>query len=133
MEALAHGLGPGTLYPLGGALLFALALYGLIRRRHLVLRILALNIMGSGVFMVLLGVAARGDGPPDPVAHALTLTGIVVAVSATAFALALVVQLARLTGQAVIQPGPPDDRAPTGERHGNRDPETGAGHGERRR
>ncbi len=99
-------LDPSQLYPAGGAALFALGLHGLIRRRHLVLRILALNIMGSGVFMVFLGVAARGDGPPDPVAHALTLTGIVVAVSATAFALALMVRLARLTGYAILLPGP---------------------------
>ncbi|MFO7955369.1 NADH-quinone oxidoreductase subunit K [Thioalkalivibrio sp.] len=110
-ETVVHALTPGLLYPTGGATLFALGLYGLIRRHHLVLRILALNIMGSGVFMVLLGVAARGEGPPDPVAQALTLTGIVVAVSATAFALGLVVHLTRLTGHAVMLPGPPDDDA----------------------
>ncbi|WP_018174513.1 MULTISPECIES: NADH-quinone oxidoreductase subunit K [unclassified Thioalkalivibrio] len=112
MEWLAQQLAPGLIYPTAGAVLFALGLYGLIRRHHLVLRILALNIMGSGVFMVLLGIAARGEGPPDPVAQALTLTGIVVAVSATAFALALVVRLARITGQAMMLPGPPDDDAP---------------------
>ncbi|WP_018864062.1 Na+/H+ antiporter subunit C [Thioalkalivibrio sp. ARh3] len=112
MEWLAQQLAPGLIYPTAGAILFALGLYGLIRRHHLVLRILALNIMGSGVFMVLLGIAARGEGPPDPVAQALTLTGIVVAVSATAFALALVVRLTRITGQAVMLPGPPDDHAP---------------------
>ncbi|WP_019589519.1 MULTISPECIES: NADH-quinone oxidoreductase subunit K [unclassified Thioalkalivibrio] len=103
---MIESLDPGTLYPFGGAALFALGLHGLIRRRHLILRILAVNIMGSGVFMVFLGIAARSDAPPDPVAQALTLTGIVVAVSATAFALALTVHLARLTGHAVLLPGP---------------------------
>lgn len=44
--------------------------------------------MGAGVFHVLIAVAYRGlDTPPDPVPHALVLTGIVVAVSATALAL----------------------------------------------
>jgi len=50
--------------------------------------------MGAGVFMLLIAVAYRGPGlPPDPVPHALVLTGIVVAVSATALALALVRRL----------------------------------------
>jgi multicomponent Na+:H+ antiporter subunit C len=44
--------------------------------------------MGAGVFHVLIAVAYRGlDTNPDPVPHALVLTGIVVAVSATAMAL----------------------------------------------
>jgi len=42
------------------------------------------------VFHVLVAVAYRGiDRAPDPIPHALVLTGIVVAVSATALALAL--------------------------------------------
>jgi len=46
--------------------------------------------MGAGVFHVLVAVAYRGlDAAPDPVPQALVLTGIVVAVSATALALAL--------------------------------------------
>jgi multicomponent Na+:H+ antiporter subunit C len=45
--------------------------------------------MGAGVFHILVGIAYRGiEAPPDPVPHALVLTGIVVAVSATALALA---------------------------------------------
>ncbi len=46
--------------------------------------------------MMLIAVAYRGPGvPPDPVPHALVLTGIVVAVSATALALALARRLHR--------------------------------------
>ena len=53
-------------------------------------KVLALNVMGSGVFLLLIAAAYRGpDAAPDPVPHALVLTGIVVAVSATALALAL--------------------------------------------
>ncbi len=53
-------------------------------------KLIALNVMGAGVFHVLVAVAFRGtDVAPDPVPHALVLTGIVVAVSATALALTL--------------------------------------------
>jgi multicomponent Na+:H+ antiporter subunit C len=45
--------------------------------------------MGTGVFMVLVTSALGQGQPADPVPHAMVLTGIVVAVSATAFALAL--------------------------------------------
>ena len=48
------------------------------------------NISGSGIFLVFVAIAYRGgDATPDPLPHALVLTGIVVAVSATALALAL--------------------------------------------
>jgi multicomponent Na+:H+ antiporter subunit C len=91
-----------SLYLAGGAALFALGLYALVARRHLLLKVLALNVMGSGVFMVLLALAARGGAEPDPVPHALVLTGIVVAVSATAFALALILRVKAVTGQPTL-------------------------------
>jgi multicomponent Na+:H+ antiporter subunit C len=53
-------------------------------------KLIAINITGAGVFQLLVAVAYRGlDQAPDPVPQALVLTGIVVAVSATALALAL--------------------------------------------
>ena len=53
-------------------------------------RIIAINVMSTGVFLVLITLAARGAGErPDPVPHAMVLTGILVAVSATALGLAL--------------------------------------------
>ena len=58
--------------------------------KPLLRKLIALNVMGAGVFHVLVAVAYRGlDAGPDPVPQALVLTGIVVAVSATALALAL--------------------------------------------
>jgi multicomponent Na+:H+ antiporter subunit C len=87
-----------TLYALAGIALFGLGLHGLIARAHLVAKILALNVMSAGVFMLLIAIAARGDSA-DPVPHALVLTGIVVAVSATALALVLVVRVRAVTGQ----------------------------------
>lgn len=78
------------LYALAGAGLFALGLYRALVWRALLRRVLALNVMGSGVFLVLVATARRAPGGvPDPVPHALVLTGLVVAVSATALALAL--------------------------------------------
>lgn len=91
-----------TLYALGGVVLVAIGLFGLIVHTHLVRKVLALNVMGSGVFLVLVGLADRTGGPPDPVPHAMVLTGIVVAVSATAVALVLAVRVKSLTGRATL-------------------------------
>jgi multicomponent Na+:H+ antiporter subunit C len=78
------------LYALAGCVIVALGLRGALLHASLLQRIVAINIMGAGVFMLLVAVAYRGpDLPPDPLPHALVLTGIVVAVSATALALAL--------------------------------------------
>ena len=78
------------LYGLTGCLIVALGLRTALLRAALLQRVVAINVTGSGVFLVLIAVAYRGTGvAPDPVPHALVLTGIVVAVSATALALAL--------------------------------------------
>lgn len=88
-----------ALYSVTGVLLFSIGLYGVITREHLFRKVLAFNIMGSGVFLFLVSVAGRMPGtPPDPVPHAMVLTGIVVTVSATAFALALIKRISSDTG-----------------------------------
>jgi multicomponent Na+:H+ antiporter subunit C len=85
---------PAVLYGLSGALLVAIGLAGAVAGRSLVRRILGFNILGSGAFVIIIAFARRVGGPvPDPVSHALVLTGIVVTVSATAVALALAVRL----------------------------------------
>jgi multicomponent Na+:H+ antiporter subunit C len=79
-----------TGYAAMGVLLFAMGLLGLVVGRHPVRKILALNVMGTGIFLFLVAAAARDpSGGADPVPHAMVLTGIVVAVSATALGLAL--------------------------------------------
>lgn len=88
----------GLLFACVGALLFAMGIAGVILIGHLLRRILAFNVMGSGVFLILVGLAQRND-VPDPVPQAMVLTGIVVAVAATALALALVRRLHALTGK----------------------------------
>ncbi len=76
------------LYGAAGIALLLLGLWSFLVHRPLLRKLIAINVMGAGVFHVLVAVAYRGiDIPPDPVPHALVLTGIVVAVSATALAL----------------------------------------------
>ena len=83
-------------YLFSAAGLILIGLFGLARRVHLLHKILSLNVMGAGVFMLLLTLATRAD-TPDAVPQALVLTGIVVAISATALGLALMQQLAKLS------------------------------------
>ncbi len=81
---------PVFIYAVAGACLFALGLGGLLFRTHWLRKILAANLSGSGVFLMLVAFARRQpEGPGDAVPSALVLTGIVVAVCATAVALAL--------------------------------------------
>jgi multicomponent Na+:H+ antiporter subunit C len=89
------------LYAAAGALLFALGVWGAIVHAHLVRKVIAVNIAGSGTFLVLAGLAQRG-GIVDPVPHALVLTGIVVAVAASACALALARRLHAATGRCEL-------------------------------
>jgi len=96
-------MNPIFLYALVGVGLFILGLYALIVHVHLLRKILAINIMGSGVFLVLVALAARTEGvAPDPVPHAMVITGIVVAVSASALALALMLRVRSETGRAEL-------------------------------
>lgn len=91
------------LYALVGIGLFCLGFHALIVHDHLLRKILAINVMGSGVFLVLVALARRGgEAPPDPVPHAMVITGIVVAVSATALALGLMLKMKAVTGRAEL-------------------------------
>ena len=68
---------PIILFLLTGAALFALGFRGLFVDKTGLRRILAVNIMGMGVFLVFITLAARAPGQaPDPVPHAMVLTGI---------------------------------------------------------
>jgi multicomponent Na+:H+ antiporter subunit C len=88
----------GLVFALAGVALFAMGAAGVLLLPELMRRILAFNIMGSGVFLVLVGLAQRND-VPDPVPQAMVLTGIVVAVAATALALALARRYQALGGR----------------------------------
>lgn len=96
-----------TAFLLAAASVFGIGAYGLLIAQHIVRKLLALNLMGSAVFLLLVTLG-REEASADPVPQALVLTGIVVAVSATAFALALLVRLFHETGSASLDE-PADD------------------------
>ena len=104
-----------ALFGLCGAALVGLGLYGLIIHPHPLRKILAFNLIGSGVFLLFGVVARRGAAAGmggDPVPQALVITGIVVAFSATALAIAVLLRIFRQTGQATLnaEPKPPPKR-----------------------
>jgi len=95
---------PALLFSIAGVVLFFIGLFGLIAYEHLLKKILSANIMGTGVFLFLVSVASRTSGlQPDPVPHAMVLTGIVVTVSATALSLTLLKRIYSATGKPYIE------------------------------
>lgn len=98
------------LYALAGALLCSIGLFGLLCLAHLLRKLLAFNIMGSGVFLVLLGLSQHHGGP-DPVPQALVLTGIVVAIAATALAVVLIRRYYHLSGLTSLEQDPETGKA----------------------
>lgn len=92
------------LYVLAGVLLFGMGTSAVFFCAHWLKKILAVNLAGSGLFLVLVALSRRpGAAAPDPVPSALVLTGIVVAVSATAVALALYCRLAAFERERVTE------------------------------
>jgi multicomponent Na+:H+ antiporter subunit C len=95
-------------YMLAGVGLVLIGLLGIMLIAHLVRKVLALNVMGTGVFMLFVSLACPPEQSgaaatlADPVPHALVLTGLVVAVSATALTLALTVRYQEQTGRTSL-------------------------------
>ncbi len=89
------------LYSICGLLLFGIGLYRLIAAPRILLKVLAVNIQGVGVFMLLVATAYPHS---DPVPHAMVLTGIVVAVAATALALSLYCRIHELQAGSGTEP-----------------------------
>jgi multicomponent Na+:H+ antiporter subunit C len=100
-----------SVWVLAAASMFGIGLYALIVARHLLRQLIAVKVMGSAVFILLVVAAGPIDGALDAIPLALVLTGIIVAVSAIGFALALVVRLAEATGSISLDDdGGADDR-----------------------
>lgn len=92
------------LYSIAGVLLFCIALYGLIAWAEILRKIIALNVMGGGVFLFLISIGRRNtDDFSDPVPQAMVLTGIVVALAITAFGVALARRIHALSGQKTLE------------------------------
>jgi multicomponent Na+:H+ antiporter subunit C len=106
---------PGTIAGFVGAGLVGLGLYALIVNPEPLRKLLAFNLIGSGVFLVFGIVARRGAVaafPFDPVPQAMVITGIVVAFAASALAVALMLRLAEESGRVTLDPDAstkPDD------------------------
>jgi multicomponent Na+:H+ antiporter subunit C len=82
-----------------------LGLYGVITNPQPLRKILAFNLIGNGVFLLFGVIARRGAAAGfggDPVPQGLLITGIVVAFSATALAIALLLRLFQTTGSATL-------------------------------
>lgn len=100
-------MSPAVLSGLVGAGLVGLGLYSLIVNPAPLRKLLAFNLVGSGVFLVLGIVARRGATGPfpfDPVPQAMVITGIVVAFAASALAVALILRLSQEAGRATLDP-----------------------------
>jgi multicomponent Na+:H+ antiporter subunit C len=91
------------LFGVCGATLVGIGAFGLVAQTHLLRRILAFNVIGSGIFLMF---GALGDRLPeagaDPVPQAMVITGIVVALAATALAITIAVRLFEETGSTVL-------------------------------
>ena len=85
--------------------LIGLGLYGLLVHPNTLRKIIAFNLLGSGVFLIF-GIIARkgaaGGFAADPMPQALVITGIVVAFAATALAIALLLRLVDMAGRMTI-------------------------------
>jgi multicomponent Na+:H+ antiporter subunit C len=90
-----------AIFGICAACLIGLGLYGLIVQPRPLRKIVAFNVLGSGIFLLFGVVARRGTAAGmggDPVPQALVITGIVVAFSATALGVAILLRLFEETG-----------------------------------
>lgn len=94
----------------GAACLFVIGLYTVLTHPNLLKKVIGINIMETSVFLFIVSIAYIADGRSpilsldspmssadvrfvNPLPHALILTGIVVAVSLTAYALTLLIKI----------------------------------------
>jgi multicomponent Na+:H+ antiporter subunit C len=99
-----------TVFGICAALLVGVGLFGLVANPHPLRKILAFNVIGSGTFVLFGAIARRGAAAGmsgDPVPQALLITGIVVAFSASALAVALLRRLFEETGSIALSVDPP--------------------------
>ena len=78
-----------SLYALAGLVIFILGAVGVALQKGFAHKLVSLNIFISGVFLIFISTSSH-NGEADAVATALILTGLVVALGSTAFALMLI-------------------------------------------
>jgi len=113
---MAERLIPNLNY-LMAMVLFGVGLYIMLARSNLIKKVIGLNIMETAVFLFIIAVGYVHDGQPPinpqhgeaipgvgqvaythPLPSALVLTGIVIAVSTSAYALSLITRIHRRLG-----------------------------------
>ncbi|MBV9481185.1 NADH-quinone oxidoreductase subunit K [Bradyrhizobium sp.] len=98
-----------NVFGLYAAAAVGLGLYGMITSPQPLRKIIAFNLLGSGVFLLFGVVGRRGAAAGignDPVPQALVITGVVVAFSATALAVALLLRLSEKASSTTLSSGP---------------------------
>lgn len=93
------------LFGFAAAALAGLGLFGLVADPAPLRKLLAFNLLGTGVFLMFGVVARRGAAAglgADPVPQALVITGLVVTFAATALAVVLLGQLFASTGETLL-------------------------------
>jgi multicomponent Na+:H+ antiporter subunit C len=99
-----------SLFGLCASVLIGLGIFGMVVNPQPLRKILAFNVLGAGVFLLLGAIARRGAAfgmGGDPVPQALLITGIVVAFSATALAVAVLLRLFEVTGSVTLSADAP--------------------------
>jgi multicomponent Na+:H+ antiporter subunit C len=97
-----------TVFGLCAAAAVGLGLYGLITHPQPLRKIIAFNLLGSGVFLLFGIIGRRGAAAGlgnDPVPQALVITGVVVAFAATALAIVLLLRLFQSAGSTTLHSG----------------------------
>jgi len=91
-------------------ILFVIGMHTMLTHSNMIKKVIAMNIMDTSVFLLFVAIGyVHGGRPPiiagneealyvNPLPGALILTGIVVAVSVTAYALSLIVKIHRTYG-----------------------------------
>lgn len=104
------GFETATIFAYCGAALIGVGVYGFLVRAHMIRRLIAFNVIGSGIFLLFGATGARRhELGVDPVPQALIITGLVVALGATALVVALTVRYAQLTNRATLPEELPDE------------------------
>ncbi|MEW5783879.1 MAG: cation:proton antiporter subunit C [Bacillota bacterium] len=97
-------------YYLVAIILFVIGMHTMLTHANLIKKVIAMNIMDASVFLLFVAVGyVRGGAAPvieasanrvyvNPLPGALMLTGIVVGISVTAYALSLVTKIFRYYG-----------------------------------
>lgn len=93
-------------YYLVAIILFIIGLHTMLTHSNLIKKIIAMNIMDTSVFLLFVAIGYIGGASPpivssaaenevyvNPLPSALILTGIIVALSVTAFALSLAIKI----------------------------------------